>query len=79
MTRSALQRLETLNWVLIYLGIVVATGGLFIGEGSERLSNWLLLIGGLVFALGVAGIFLRAWLERDDPAAARRAGGRGPR
>jgi hypothetical protein len=78
-TRLALQRLETLNWVLIYLGIAVAIVGLFIGESNERLSLGLLLAGGLVFVLGVGGIFLRAWLERDDPAAVRRAGGRGPR
>jgi hypothetical protein len=73
-----LQRLETLNWVLIYGGIVVAMVGLFLGANNEGLANLLLLSGGIVFALGVGGIFLRAWLERDDPAATRRMGGGRP-
>ncbi|RZT91418.1 hypothetical protein [Rivibacter subsaxonicus] len=74
MSRRGLQRLEILNWVLIYGGMVVAMIGLFVDANDESLSHWLLLIGGLVFAAGLGGIFLRAWLEREDPAAARRMG-----
>ena len=60
MSPLTLQRLDTLNWVLIYAGMALGTLGLFVGDGDARWSVGLLIAGAVLLVLGVGGILLRS-------------------
>ena len=61
-----LQRLHQLIWVLIYGGLITLVLGIATARTDDALGWSLGLIGGVVTALGVALIVVRARL-RPDP------------
>jgi hypothetical protein len=52
--------LETLAWVLIYGGLLVASLGLFVQRAHDPLGWSLVVVGGLVAAAGVVLVVVRS-------------------
>ncbi|MDD0810048.1 hypothetical protein PSQ20_06850 [Curvibacter sp. RS43] len=65
-TSRALQRLQTLIWVLIYGGLLSLVLGLAMERGGQGLGDSLRLWGAVIAVLGVLLIPVRAWLEPRD-------------
>lgn len=59
---------ETLAWVLIYGGLLVASLGLFVQRAHDPLGWSLVVLGGLAAAAGVVLIVVRSRMT-DPPAA----------
>ena len=64
-TPSTLQRLQKLIWVLIYGGLLTLVLGIAT-ERTDASTGWVLMVGGgVVAALGVVLIAVRARLKAD--------------
>ncbi len=58
-------RLEALVWTLIYGGLLLLCLGLFVRPGSDALGWALIVIGGLVAAVGAVLIVVRSRRPED--------------
>ncbi len=59
-TPKNLKRLQSLIWLLIYGGLLTLVLGLAVGRSDGILGHSLVVGGGIVAALGVVLIFVRA-------------------
>ena len=63
-TPRNLKRLQNLVWILVYGGLLTLVFGLAVGRGADAaLGHRLVVGGGIVAALGVVLIFVRARLK----------------
>jgi hypothetical protein len=66
-TARALQRLQTLIWVLIYGGLLTLVLGIATARTNGGAAGWVLVVaGGLVATVGAALIAVRARSSADD-------------
>jgi hypothetical protein len=61
-----LKRLQNLIWILIYAGLLTLVLGLFTERTDDALGGTMVVFGGLVAAIGVVLIFVRARLKLTD-------------
>ena len=61
-----LKRLQNLIWILIYAGLLTLVLGLFTERSDDTLGWSMVIMGGLVAAVGVVLIFVRARLQPTE-------------